>query len=116
MSRLAIAALLLAACARKPPPLPEAELVAPLAAFLETLAAAMEDPALERLPLDEAAHHLAARLLCQLPPGVASATACPRPVPMSEVLGGRYPEGREVCVETTLLFAVFNPGDRDTHV
>ena len=55
------------------------------------------------------------RFLCQVDRTAAPEALCPRAVTVDDVLGGRYPEGREVCVRGTVIFNVVPP-DRDTHI
>lgn len=55
------------------------------------------------------------RFLCQVDGSATAATLCPDPVDIADLLGGRYPPGKEICVRTTIAFPLIAP-DRDTHV
>lgn len=55
------------------------------------------------------------RFLCQVDRAATAATLCPHPVDITDLLGGRYPPGKEICVRTTIAFPLVAP-DRDTHV
>lgn len=55
------------------------------------------------------------RFLCQVDRAATAASVCPQPVDISDLLGGRYPPGKEICVRTTIAFPLIAP-DRDTHV
>jgi len=55
------------------------------------------------------------RHLCRVDETAAPSVHCPRPVAPEDVLSGRYPEGKEVCVRARVEFPVV-ASDRDTHV
>ncbi len=55
------------------------------------------------------------RHLCRVDPAAAPEVHCGRPVAPEDVLSGRYPEGKEVCVRARVEFPVV-ASDRDTHV
>ena len=56
------------------------------------------------------------RHICQVDRASPAQAHCPRSVTPEELLGGRFAAGKEVCVRSRIAFAVFVPGDRDTHV
>jgi len=56
------------------------------------------------------------RRLCQVPDRDApAAEICPRTATVDDLMGGRFLEGKEVCIRGRVFVSVFNPGDRDTH-
>ncbi len=55
------------------------------------------------------------RHLCRVDPAAQPAVHCPQPLRPEDVLSGRYPEGKEVCVRARVEFPVV-ASDRDTHV
>lgn len=55
------------------------------------------------------------RFLCQVDAAATAETLCPQPAGLADLLGGRYPDGKEVCVQAQIAFPLVAP-DRDTHV
>lgn len=55
------------------------------------------------------------RFLCQVDAAADAQTICPQPAELADFLGGRYPDGKEICVQAKIAFPLLAP-DRDTHV
>ena len=57
----------------------------------------------------------AGRFLCQVNRTAPASAICPHPVDLADFLGGRYPQGKEICARAQIAFPLLAP-DRDTHV
>ncbi len=55
------------------------------------------------------------RFLCQVDAAASPDSVCPQPAALADFLGGRYPDGKEICVQAQIAFPLLAP-DRDTHV
>lgn len=55
------------------------------------------------------------RYLC-VPDATTAQAACPRVLTAADVAGGRFVQGKEICVEGTAILAANSEGDGDTHL
>lgn len=55
------------------------------------------------------------RFLCQVDAAASPESLCPQPAALDDLLGGRYADGKELCVQAQIAFPLLAP-DRDTHV
>jgi hypothetical protein len=57
----------------------------------------------------------AGKHLCALPDGTDVAAACPRAVTAADLTGGRFVNGKEICIDTTVWLPI-TAADGDTHL